>query len=42
MTLVPVGNALERIARANEAGLIEMTTDELEANRTAIRGEAAG
>src|SRR4051794_3147858 len=42
MTLVPVGNALERMACANEAGFIEMTADELEADRPAICGEAAG
>src|SRR4051795_2672589 len=42
MTLVPVGDALERIACANEAGLIEVTADELEADRTAICGEAPG
>lgn len=42
MTLVPVGDALERITCANEASLVEMAADELEADRTTIRREAAG
>ena len=42
MTLVPVSHALEGVAGANETDFVEVTADELKADRTAIRREASG
>ena len=42
MTFVPIGDALECIAGADETRLVEVTTDKLEGNGTAVRGKAAG
>ncbi len=36
MARVPVGDPLEGIAGANEAGFFEVTADELEGDRTAV------
>src|ERR1700691_2419026 len=41
MTLVPIGNALERIPGADETRFLEVAADKLESDGTAVRGKAA-
>jgi hypothetical protein len=41
MTLVPIGDALERIPGADETRFFEVAADELEGDGTAVRGKAA-
>src|ERR1039458_6453722 len=40
MTLVPIGDALERIPGANETGFVEVAAHELEGAGTAVRSKA--
>ena len=40
MTFVPVGDALERIAGADQTRFVEVAADELEGDRTAVRRQS--
>src|ERR1700733_1471634 len=42
MTLVPIGDALERVPGADETCFLEVAADKLESDGAAVRGKAAG